>query len=533
MNLNVAWKPNENVVEQFMRRVVLVFVLILTLCIAMRAADWLTDAGNPQRTNWQKDETILTKQNVGNLKILWKLKFDNATRQMHSLLPVLIADRIPTRNGPRQIVLAAGVSDNLYAIDVDLGEIIWKKHFDYPPPARSGRPTDPLCPGGQTATPVIGPAQPSGARPVYALAGDGALHTLDLATGDETSPPVPFGYPNGKAYALNLWNNVIFTTTSQGCAGNPNQIWALDLNDPQKKVMTFNPGSGGLWGRAGAAIDSNGVAWAPTGDGTYDLAAKRYGNGLIGARVEGSDLKLKDWYIPSNWAWLVKKDLDMQVTPAIFNYKGRELMVTGSKECRVYLLDTKSAGGEDHQTPVYRTPLMCNEEVNFASAGIWGSMSTWEDAKGTRWILVSFWGPSHPDFKVPVSYGPVKRGAIVAFRLEEKNGKLQLTPAWMSRDMDHAEPPVVANGIVFAYGSGEDTTQAYPDRGLDDSSPLRIAASGHATLYAFDAETGKELYSSGDQIASFAHWGGLSVANGRVYLGTFDSVLYCFGLAGR
>ena len=516
-----------------MRRATIFLLLVLSISVVMRAADWLTDAGNPQRTNWQKDETVLNKQNVGNLKILWKLKLDNATKQMHSLLPVLIADRIPTRNGPRQIVLAAGVSDNLYAIDVDLGEIIWKKHFDYPPPARSGRPTDPLCPGGQTATPVIGPALPSGARPVYALAGDGALHTLDLATGEETSSPIPFGYPNGKAYALNLWNNVIFTTTSQGCAGNPNQIWALDLKDPQKKVMTFNPGSGGLWGRAGAAIDSNGVAWAPTGDGTYDLAAKRYGNGLIGARVEGSELKLKDWYIPSNWSWLVKKDLDMQVTPAIFNYKGRELMVTGSKECRVYLLDTKSAGGEDHQTPIYRTPLMCNEEVNFAGTGIWGSMATWEDAKGTRWILTSFWGPSHPDFKVPVSYGPVKRGAIVAYRLEEKNGKLQLTPAWMSRDMDHAEPPVVANGVVFAYGSGEDTTQAYPDRGLDDSSPLRIAASGHATLYAFDAETGKELYSSGDQIASFAHWGGLSVANGRVYLGTFDSVLYCFGLAGK
>ena len=43
-------------------------------------------------------------------------------------------------------------------------------------------------------------------------------------------------------------------------------------------------------------------------------------------------------------------------------------------------------------------------------------------------------------------------------------------------------------------------------------------------------ETGKELYSSGDQITSFAHFSGLSVANGRVYLGTYDSVLYCFGL---
>src|SRR5262245_11450537 len=200
-----------------------VFVLfVFSLCAVMPAADWLTDAGSPQRTNWQQDETILTKQNVGNLKILWKLKLDNAPREMHSLLPALIAGRVPTNNGLREIVLVAGVSDNLYAIDADEGEIRWKKHFEYPPPARSGRPTDPLCPGGQTATPVIGPAQPSGSRTVYALAGNGALHGLDLATGEEASPPIPFGYPNGKAYALNLSNNVIFTTTSQGCAGNPN-----------------------------------------------------------------------------------------------------------------------------------------------------------------------------------------------------------------------------------------------------------------------------------------------------------------------
>jgi len=52
-------------------------------------------------------------------------------------------------------------------------------------------------------------------------------------------------------------------------------------------------------------------------------------------------------------------------------------------------------------------------------------------------------------------------------------------------------------------------------------------------LYALDAETGKELYNSGNQISSFVHFGALSLANGRVYLGTFDSVLYCFGLQGR
>ncbi len=502
-------------------------------CAFLSAADWPTDGGSPQRTGWQEDETVLTKDNVGRLQVLWKLKLDNAPRQMHSLFPPLIIGRVETSSGPKQIALEAGVSDNLYAIDADKGEILWQRHFEYPPPRRNGRATDPLCPGGQTATPFIGSPDANGLRIVYALAGNGDLHQINLANGEEMAPPIPFGYPNGKAYALNMWNHVIFTTTSQGCAGNPNQMWAINLDDPEHQVMTFNPRSGGLWGRQGAAIDSTGTAWAPTGDGVYDLDNQRYGNGLIGARVENGALELKDWYEPTNWAWMQKKDLDMQVTPAMFTYKGRELMVTGSKECRVYLLDTRSAGGENHQTPLVRTPLLCNEEANFASAGIWGSMASWEDAQGTRWVLTPFWGPVHPEFKPPVSYGPVRHGAIVAFKLDEKNGKLQLDPAWMSRDMDQAEPPVIANSVVYAYGSGENTAQAYPDRGLDDSSPLRIKASGHAVLYALDAETGKELYSSGDTIASFAHFTGLSVANGRVYLGTYDSILYCFGLPGH
>lgn len=502
-------------------------------CASTQAAEWPTDGGNPQRTAWQQDEKLLTKANVKNLKLLWSLKLDNVPQEMHSLFPALILERVNTTAGAKQLAIVAGSSDNIYAIDVETGKLLWKRHFEYPPPERRGRPGDPLCPPGLTATPTVSAPDAAGARIIYALAGDGKLHSLNASDGEEAATPFPFGYPNGKHYALNLWNDVIFTTTAQGCAGNPNQIWAVNLKDPQKKVMTFNPKSGGLWGRSGAAIDSSGTAWAPTGDGRYDAANQVYGNGLIGARVEGNELKLKDWFEPSNWMWLFKRDLDMQVTPAIFNYKGRELMVTGSKECRVYLLDTKSAGGENHMTPLHRTPLLCNEEVDFQSAGIWGSMASWEDSKGNRWALTPFWGPVHPDFKPPVSHGPVQHGAIVAFKTEDKAGKLQLTPAWISRDMDQAEPPVIANGIVFAYGSGENTRQAYADKGLADFSPLRIKASTHAVLYALDGETGKELYSSGDQIKSFAHFGALSVANGRVYLGTFDGTLHCFGLPAR
>src|SRR5205823_2680303 len=81
---------------------------------------------------------------------------------------------------------------------------------------------------------------------------------------------------------------------------------------------------------------------------------------------------------------------------------------------------------------------------------------------------------------------------------EERDGGLQLTPAWISRDMNRAEPPVVANGVVFAYGSGENTTQATPDLGLRaNQAEVRIRNSTHAVLHALDAQTGDELWSSG------------------------------------
>ena len=115
--------------------------------------------------------------------------------------------------------------------------------------------------------------------------------------------------------------------------------------------------------------------------------------------------------------------------------------------------------------------------------------------------------------------------------MEEVNGNTELVPAWVSRDMNQGEPPVVANGVVYAYGSGENTDQAYPDVGLSDVASRRIPNSTHAVLYALDAQTGKELWSSGDDIKSWLHNGELSIANGRVYIGTFDGMLYCYGIA--
>jgi outer membrane protein assembly factor BamB len=500
--------------------------------------DWLTDGGDNQRTGWNMHEKTLTKDNVKDLKLLWKLETRNQVRALHSLMPVLVVSQLATQSGVNQVGYVAGISDNLYAFDTDSGKTLWQKHWEYVAPpgrgggGRGGQPQDPahlgfLQPGGSSDTPVIGPADAQGRRPIYFVTGDGMLHILNAATGEDLQPSYMFHL--GKGWSLNLVDNVLWMANTY--AGD--SISAVRLDDPQHKVMSFNAGSGGAWGRRGAVIDSTGVAWTTTGDGVYDPTSDppRYANSVIGVQIAGSELKLKDYYTPTNWDWLRKRDLDPNNTPTIFTFKGRELMAASGKECRVYLLDPKALGGADHQTPLYKTSLFCNEEVDFQDAGSWGALTSWEDPGGTRWVLAPFWGPAHSQVKFPIMNTPLtKDGGVAAFKVEETDGKPVLAPAWISRDMRRGEPVIVANGMVFGYGSGEETKQAWPDIGLQFDSTIRAEKGTHATIYILDAQTGKELWSSGTQMHQWNHFSGITVANGRIYLGTYDGTLYCFGL---
>ena len=117
----------------------------------------------------------------------------------------------------------------------------------------------------------------------------------------------------------------------------------------------------------------------------------------------------------------------------------------------------------------------------------------------------------------------------MAFRVEMQDGKPMLSPAWISRDLNVPEPPIIANGVVFALSSGEDVHQA-DAAGNGMNTKERLKGSTHAVLYAFDSETGKELFSSGDTIASFTHFGGIALSNGRIFVSTYDGFVYAFGL---
>src|SRR5581483_4199855 len=161
----------------------------------------------------------------------WKIKLDSQPREMHNLFPALIVDKVRTSTGPKEIAIVAGVSDNLFAIDAETGGLIWNKHFENTwTPTRPQRGDDPLCPGGITATPVIQSAAAPGKYTIFAVSWDGRMHQINVADGEELTLPAKFMPPNGKPYALNLWKNVLYTHTAQGCGGNPNLAYAFDLS---------------------------------------------------------------------------------------------------------------------------------------------------------------------------------------------------------------------------------------------------------------------------------------------------------------
>jgi len=490
--------------------------------------EWTTSSVDVARDAWQRGDSGINPQTVKNLSLLWKTKVENKTMGMQSFREPLIINGVKTPDGEKTVAILAGASNDVFVLDVANGAVVWKKKLKW----ESSKPQEPgegrgfICTNAQSATPVVTPAG-AATRRLYVLASDGYLHTLDLGNGDEPEKPIQvLSLPYGKPYGLNLVDDVIYTVTGQGCGGVPNALYAVDLKT--RKVAVSSPPQAGLWGVAGPAVGSDGTVYFSSGDGAYNASTGALSTSVEAFTYKNGSVTLKDYYTPTNYEWLTRRDLDMNSSPVVFPYKGRDVIVASGKEGRFFLLDSKNMGGADHMTPMFRSPLISNANVNFQTEGTWGSMTSWEGKDGTRWLLAPTGGKVAVPF--PVSYGDTPNGGIIALKLIEKAGKPELVPAWMSKDMLTAEPPVVINGVVLTVAGGEYTVQANDVQGGLFSAEERIKRSVPAKLYALDAVTGKELFSSGDQITSFLHQAGLSVANNKVIFGTFDGTIYCFGL---
>ena len=106
-----------------------------------------------------------------------------------------------------------------------------------------------------------------------------------------------------------------------------------------------------------------------------------------------------DYFTPSNLEVLNTNDLDYGSGGTLgFTFQNRDLVVSAGKDGTVYLLDAKSLGGADHRTPMFSIKAG-NDELSYASTGVWGAPATFVNARNERWVYYPMWGPPSKEAK--------------------------------------------------------------------------------------------------------------------------------------
>jgi outer membrane protein assembly factor BamB len=441
--------------------------------------------GDAQRAASVKTDPHISVESVqaGVMQPLWKLKLNG------SPTPPVIASRLITYKGFKDLLYVGTSGDNVLSIDHTVGKVFWETHLPYDSllvPVKNGTAT---CPAGMTAAVSLaapltpppppaprggrgagGPGGPAGGpgrggmatapppaglpRPrrtpgaVYAVSSDGLIHSLNQHTGADLVPAARFIRGNAKVHDVISVANIVYAVTGDDCGGAPNAVWSIALDN--NLVSEWKTGEASV---IGLAFASDGTLFATT---TKGIAA-----------LDQKTLKVK-----------AEEASESATPPMVFKFKEKEYVVAGNVHGHILVRDPATLA------------LVANVPGN--GAGMGQALATWEDAESkTRWVLA------------------VKGSNVVAFKVVEENGAVGLKEEWKSREMVSPEAPIVVNGVVFALSSG-------------------LAKQAPAVLYALDGTTGKELWNSGKSIASYAS-AGISSGASKVYVGTHDGMLYAFG----
>jgi hypothetical protein len=479
--------------------------------------DWSLTGADPGQSGWQKDELGLTPESVpANFKFLWKIKLGASSRGPRSFSEPLLAGRLINGQGFKDIAYWAS-GDTLYAVDSELGDLIWKKQFSaasgssacgvsslsytMEPPvvinfnARRRPPGTPRPPEPPAAAPSgrrLGVAPGGGyfgLKGIYVLTPDGMLHEQVMTTGADFASPVKF-LPSGNngATGLNFTEKTIFTATGRDCGSVPNGVWAIDLSSSDYPVADYSTEKVRPLALTGPVVTPDGTSLIVTGAGSGDVHP-----GSVVAVAK--DMKVKDWYTPEGGMATYRG-----VSPITFTYKEKQLVITPGKDGGIVLLDAASLGGSDHHTALAEAaPLSKAGETHG-----WDGFASWQDKDGTAWIYASISAANSMNGKTNA------HGAVAAFKVEGSGDKFSLTPVWISEDMVNPAPPRIANGIVVTLAGGD--------------------ASTHAILRVLNAATGAELFSSKDQISTYTELSGVAVGDSHAFFTDHDNVLYSFGI---
>ncbi len=498
------------------------------VCVLLVLAGMTVGQAQVAVTTWHYDnarsganpnETTLTPQNVNSKQFgkLFTQPVDGLVTGQALYLPGVTIPGASVHN----VVYVATMHDSVYAFDADSAtgsnaSPLWQASF-----LTNGATTVPIklqgCGSttkwtevGIVSTPVIDAV--SGTLYVVAKTYENSvfvhrLHALDVATGlEKTGSPIvitasyPFGNKNYvfqdamqvNRPALLLDNgNLYLAFGSNGCRGGKEQGWVVAYNASTLQpagAFDDEPGDSGsaIWLRGGGlSADGLGNIYGATADGDF-TPGTNFGQSVFKLAQVGSALKLADWFTPFNERYLDQNDMDMSEPVLVLpDQPGTHphLLATVGKEGTIYVLNRDKMGHFCSACTKKNTQIV-QELPAFAEEP--GALVYWNNA-----IYVS--GSGLP---------------LMALSLE--NGRLDTTPFAQSKRTTNGHSPVIsANGITA--GVLWQLTGTY--------------------LFAFDAVTLKKLYSSSeapnhrDVPPPLPHFANAVVANGKVYVGTNDSLV--------
>ena len=529
-------------------------VLLTALTVAhAQPVSVLTHRYGNTRTGWNARETALTAQNINlnTFGLIGTLRVDDQVYAQPLLLPGL------SINGTaRTTLIAATVNNSVYAFDADQpGAPLWQTNLT-PPGARPPRNTDMTgaCGGnykdfsgsmGIVGTPVIDSLTQTlyvVSRHVISQRHEQLLHALDLTTGAEKpgSPvTITATYPgrgdgqvngvltfdpqrNNQRSALLLHQGMVYVCWASHCDWGPYHGWIMGFDAATlARKLTYNTTpngeNGGIWmSGAGPTVDADGFIYVTVGNGS--LGAQPNGDRsecVLKLKPSGSSLTEVDYFVPKNYDALEKDDLDYGVDGLLL-IPNTTLSLSGSKEGKLYLLDTQNLGHYSPSDAGVKQEIYVNTQAVY-DKHIHGTPVYYRSlANGVATETVFVWSES--DYLTQLRFD---RGAG---RFDVQN------PVRGTIKLDYGMPgstlTVSSNGATAGTGI---VWASHPLSG-DANQQLRPGS-----LDAYDArDVRKLLWSSSqfprDDVGLFAKFNNPVVANGKVYMATFSSQIRVYGL---
>ena len=502
------------------------------LCIAQ--VNILTANYDNNRTNANVQETTLNPQSV-NSSAFGKIGTFPVDGQIYAQ-PLYVSGVNIAGQGVRNVVFVATMHDSVYAIDADAPQSttpLWTVNLGASIPSAVFNFSDIVPEVGILSTPVADPAH----NVLYVVSNILAnnvpifqLHALSLSDGSEqmrgpivvsASTRGTGGGSDGDTLSLDPINylqrpglvltngNVYLAFGSHADQGNFHG-WligysARNLQEQTAAFCTTPNGLGGsIWqsGRA-PAINAQGDIFAVTGNGNFD-GVSLFGESLLHlsgtfphAALARGALNLVDWFTPQVWNSLNDDDWDFGSSGAIL-VPGANQVLAGAKSGMLYLAPTTSLGhlgGEG------------NGSVQAVQVNQWGlfDMALWNNQDG------------------PIVYELEPANALRAFQIS--GGQLNAT------ELSEFDTTSFFGGIAVSANGGSNGT------GIVWLTTGDSTVSGTpGTLHALDAgNIANEFWNSDmvpdrDTLGRFAKFVPPTVANGRVYVGTFSNALVIYGL---